>query len=83
MNGKYVVVVVALAVMLVAATTIATTTTDNAFAERKKGGHSTSQALADAIDCGNGDPPVDVFCQNLPSQTRGDGNAGINFGKQG
>ena len=81
MNTKYLAVVAALAVMLVAATAFATTT-DNAFADRKKDRHSTSQALADAIECGTGDTPSDVFCQNLPSQTLGDGNAGINFGKQ-
>lgn len=80
MNSKYVVIVAALAAMLVAATALATS--DNAYADRKKDRHSTSQALADAIECGNGDSPVDVFCQNLPSQTLGDGNAGINFGKQ-
>ena len=87
MNAKYLTVVAALAIMLVAATALATTA-DNAFADKKrhddkkKGGHGDSQAVADAIDCGNGDSPVDVFCQNLGSLTQGDGNAGISIGKQ-
>jgi uncharacterized protein YdeI (BOF family) len=77
MNTKYLVVVAAMTAMLVAATALAT---DNAFADKNKkhdgkGGYKKTQAVAQANDCGNGDTPIDVFCQNLASQIQGDGNA--------
>ena len=58
--------------MLVGATALATT--DSAFAGGKKH-YEKSQALSQANACGNGDMPLDVFCQNLASQIQGDGNA--------
>jgi hypothetical protein len=75
MNTKYLVVVSAMAVMLVAATALAT---DSAFADKKrngKGGYTKSQATVQTNECGNGDTPIDVFCQNLASQIQGDNNA--------
>jgi hypothetical protein len=80
MNTKYLVVVAAMAAMLVAATALAT---DNAFADKKKKTHyEASQAGSQTNDCGNGEAPTDIFCQNLISQLEGDGNAVIVFGAQ-
>ena len=75
MNTKYLVVVAAMAAMLVAATALAT---DNAFADKNRkhdGGYKKSQAAAQTNDCGNGDNPIDVYCQNLASQIQGDDNS--------
>jgi hypothetical protein len=72
-----IVAVVALAAMLVAATALAT---DSAFA--KKGGYTKSQAISQINDCGNGDNPIDVFCQNLASQIQGDDNSVAINGEQ-
>jgi hypothetical protein len=85
MNTKYLVVVAAMAVMLVAATALAT---DNAFADKNrkhdgKGGYKKSQAVSQINDCGNGEEPFDVFCQNLASQIQGDGNAAALVAEQG
>jgi hypothetical protein len=79
MNTKYLVVVAAMAAMLVAATALAT---DDAFATKKRH-HSESQAVAQTNDCGNGDTPIDVFCQNLASQIQGDDNSAALSGEQG
>jgi hypothetical protein len=68
MNTKYMVIVAAMAVMLVGATALAT---DDAFATKKKYNQATSQANA----CGNGELPLNVFCQNIGSQVQGDENA--------
>ena len=77
MNAKYLAVVAALAVMLVAATAFAT---DNAFADKKrhhdkKGGYEKSQAVSLVNDCGNGEAPLNVGCQNTASQIQGDENS--------
>jgi hypothetical protein len=78
MNTKYMVVVAAMAVMLIGATALAT---EDAFADKKrhddkkKGGYEKSQATAQANYCGNGELPLNVFCQNLAAQLQGDGNA--------
>jgi uncharacterized membrane protein len=79
MNTKYLVVVAALAAMLVAATALAT---DSAFADKKrhddkKKGYTKSQAATQVNDCGNGDNPIDVFCQNQASQIQGDYNTPV------
>jgi uncharacterized membrane protein len=79
MNTKYLVVVAAMTAMLVAVTALAT---DNAFADKKrhddkKKGYEKSQAVSQVNDCGNGDNPIDVFCQNLASQIQGDANAAV------
>src|ERR671918_1158937 len=67
MNSKYP-MIAALAVMLVAATTAALATTGNAFAYEK------SQAVSPVNDCGNGELPLNVWCQNTASQIQGKGN---------
>jgi hypothetical protein len=75
MKAKYmsIIAVIALAIMLVASTALAT---DNAFADKKKKtSYEKTQTTSQANDCGNGDTPIDVFCQNLDSQIQGDGNA--------
>ena len=68
MNTKHVGVIAAFAVMLVAATALATT--GNAFATYK----SKSQAVSQVNDCGNGELPLNVGCQNTASQIQGDEN---------
>jgi uncharacterized membrane protein len=76
MNAKHMsfIAVAALAAMLVASTALATA--DNAFADKKKKtSYEKTQATYQANDCGNGDSPIDIFCQNLDSQIQGDGNA--------
>jgi hypothetical protein len=52
--------------MLVAATALSTT--GNAFATDK------SQSVAQTNDCGNGELPLNVGCQNTASQIQGDEN---------
>ncbi len=74
MNTKYLVVVAAMAVMLIGATAFAT---DSAFADKERTHYESSQAGAQANECGNGEWPENVFCQNLLSQLEGDGNAVI------
>jgi hypothetical protein len=76
MNSKYMVVVAAMAVMLIGATAIVT---EDAFADKKrhddkKGGYEKSQANAQMNNCGNGEMPLNVGCQNTASQIQGDGN---------
>ena len=68
MNSKYLAAVAALAVILVAATALAT---EDAFAGKKK---SYSQATSQVNDCGNGELPLNVGCQNTASQIQGDEN---------
>jgi uncharacterized membrane protein len=74
MNNKIptIAVVAAVATMLTAMSAVAT---EDAFADKKKHKYEKSQAVAQANECGNGDTPIDVFCQNLASQIQGDGNA--------
>ena len=71
MKIKYLVIVGAMTAILIGATALATS--DSAFAGKKK--YEKSQALSQANACGNGEMPIDVFCQNLASQIQGDGNA--------
>jgi hypothetical protein len=71
MNTKYIAIVAVITVMLVGATALSTT--DNAFAGKKK--YEKSQAASQVNECGNGELPLNVFCQNLLSQIQGDGNA--------
>ena len=68
MNSRYLAAVAALAVILVAATALAT---EDAFAGKKK---SYSQATSQVNDCGNGELPLNVGCQNTASQIQGDEN---------
>jgi hypothetical protein len=37
--------------------------------------YESSQVSSGANDCGNGELPLNVFCQNVASQIEGDGNA--------
>ena len=62
-------IVAAMAVMLIGATALAT---ENAFAGKKK--YEKSQAVAQTNDCGNGELPLNVGCQNTASQIQGDEN---------
>ena len=71
MNTKYFVIVAAMTVMLIGATALATT--DSAFAGKKK--YEKNQAISQANACGNGELPLNVFCQNIGSQVQGDENA--------
>jgi hypothetical protein len=80
MNTKYLVVVTAMTAMLVAATALAT---DDAFADKKRKSYEKSQAVAQTNECGNGDTPIDVFCQNLASQIQGDDNTPVLEAEQG
>ena len=87
MNSKYLAVVAVLAVMLVTATALATT--DNAFADKKrhddkkKGGYEKSQAVSQVNDCGNGELPENVWCQNTASQIQGESNYVAPVSQQG
>ena len=67
MNTKYLAVVGTLAVMLVAATVLATT--GDALASDR------NQAVSQVNDCGNGELPLNVGCQNTASQIQGDDNS--------
>jgi hypothetical protein len=77
MNTKYLAVVAALAAMLIGATALAT---DDAFADKKrhddkkKDGYEKGQAVSQVNDCGNGELPENVGCQNTASQIQGDDN---------
>jgi uncharacterized membrane protein len=67
----------AMAVMLIGATALAN---EDAFATKKK---SYSQALSQVNDCGNGELPLNVFCQNTASQIQGDENEAALSSAQG
>jgi hypothetical protein len=71
MNTKYMFIVAAMAVMLIGATAFAT---DSAFADKKKH-YDKNQATSQANACGNGELPLNVFCQNIDSQVQGEENA--------
>ena len=63
------VTIAAVAAMLLATTVILTmSTTEDAFA------YSKNQAKSDINDCGNGELPLNVGCQNTDSQIQGDEN---------
>ena len=68
MNSKYLAVVAALAVMLIGATVLAT---EDASATKRENNQSVSQVN----DCGNGELPLNVGCQNTTSQIQGDDNS--------
>jgi hypothetical protein len=67
MNNKHMLIVATMTVMLIGAA---------AFAYEK------SQAASQVNECGNGELPLNVFCQNLLSQIQGDGNAANVIGVQ-
>lgn len=64
-------IIAAMAVMLIGATAF---TTDSAFADKKKH-YDKNQATSQANACGNGELPLNVFCQNIDSQVQGEENA--------
>jgi hypothetical protein len=68
MNLKYMAMVAVMATTLVGATAI---TTDSAFATK----YHKNQAISQTNDCGNGELPLNVGCQNIASQIQGDENA--------
>jgi hypothetical protein len=75
MNTKYMVVIAAMAVMLIGATAFAT---DSAFAgggHKHKKSYEKNQAVAQVNDCGNGEWPENVWCQNTASQIQGKDNS--------
>jgi hypothetical protein len=74
MNTKYMFIVATMAVMLVGATALATS--ESAFASDK------NQAVSQANACGNGELPLNVFCQNIGSQVQGDENSVAATGSQ-
>jgi hypothetical protein len=57
-----------LGIMLLASTVISMPTTENVFA------YNRNQAIG-ANDCGNGQVPTNIGCQNTDSQTQGDENS--------
>jgi hypothetical protein len=69
MNTKYMFIVAAMAVMLIGATALAT---EDSFATKKR---EYNQATSQANACGNGELPLNVFCQNIGSQVQGEENA--------
>ncbi len=76
MNTKYMFIVAAIAVTLIGVTALAT---EDAFATKKR---EYNQATAQANACGNGELPLNVFCQNIGSQVQGDENAVAASGSQ-
>jgi hypothetical protein len=69
MYNKKGVTISAVAAMLLATTVISTMlTTENAFA------YSKNQAKSDINECGNGELPLNIGCQNTDSQIQGDRN---------
>jgi hypothetical protein len=72
LNTKYMFIVAVMAGMLIGATALAT---DDALADKKKKSYETSQAVAQDNYCGNGEPPLNVGCQNTASQIQGDEKA--------
>jgi hypothetical protein len=76
MNIKYIALVAVIAATLVGTTVI---TADSAFATK----YDKNQALSQANACGNGELPLNVFCQNIDSQVQGEENAVAIDGTQG
>jgi uncharacterized membrane protein len=72
-----IVAIAAVAVMLIAS---AAAVQEDAFAGKKKKYES---SVAQANDCGNGELPLNVYCQNLAALIQGDGNAMNIIGAQG
>jgi hypothetical protein len=67
--NKRTLAVAAVVAMLVATTVISiATTAEDAFADKRH------QAKSETSRCGNGSMPTNIGCQNIDSQTQGDGN---------
>jgi hypothetical protein len=73
-----IVVVAAVAAMLVATSLVGI---NDAFAGKKK--YEKNQATSQANACGNGELPLDVYCQNINSQIQGEENSVALSGFQG
>jgi hypothetical protein len=59
---------------------IALATTENVFA----GGYTKSQTVNQVNECGNGEQPLNVLCDNTNSQGQGDDNiVGLTGAQQG
>jgi hypothetical protein len=80
MNNKHMLIVATMTVMLIGAAAFATT--EDAFADDDEKKYEKSQAASQVNECGNGELPLNVFCQNLLSQIQGDGNAANVIGVQ-
>jgi hypothetical protein len=78
-KSSAIVTVAAIAVMLIATSAVAT---EDAFAGKKKG-YEKNQAISQANACGNGELPLNVYCQNIGSQIQGDENAVAPSASQG
>ena len=76
MNFKYIAIVAVIAATLVGTTVI---TADSAFATK----YHKNQAVSQTNACGNGELPLNVWCQNINSQVQGDENAVAIDGTQG
>jgi hypothetical protein len=79
MNTKYMFIVATMAVMLVGTTALAT---EDAFADDDKKKYEKNQVTSQANACGNGELPLNVFCQNINSQVQGEENAVSATGSQ-
>src|SRR5688572_6852522 len=61
--------VMIVATVLLAAAALTMTTIENTFA------YSSNQAKSDVNECGNGQVPTNIGCQNIDSQIQGDENS--------
>lgn len=66
MSSKYIAMIAVIAATLVGTAAFAT---NSAFAYEK------NQAISQVNECGNGELPLNVGCQNTASQIQGDENA--------
>jgi hypothetical protein len=73
-----IVTVATVAAMLVATSLVGT---NDAFAGKKK--YEKNQATSQANACGNGELPLNVYCQNINSQIQGEENSAALSGFQG
>ena len=76
MNFKYITLVAVIAATLVGTIVIAA---DSAYATK----YHKNQAISQTNACGNGELPLDIFCQNIDSQVQGEENAVAIDGTQG
>ena len=73
-----IVAVAAVAAMLVATSLVGT---NGVFAGKKK--YEKNQVTSQANACGNGELPLNVYCQNINSQIQGEKNSAALSGFQG
>jgi hypothetical protein len=77
------VAVAAIAAMLVVGTSVVGGNEVFADGKKDKKGYEKNQAISQANACGNGELPLNVYCQNIGSQIQGDENAVAPSGAQG